>query len=258
MTPLAGRRAARGGARADGRPSDSPRGGAGPQRLASGAFRYAAYAGALRTGRRRRWRLLLGGGAVLALLALPAWLGHVGYRDLTEVRLVEAPGKEPSAAALRRLERGLARQAPPGAYLAVDVVGNRLYLRRGRELLREAVCSTGTGGLLEDPASGRRWIFDTPRGVRHVLDRRRDPVWKKPDWAFIEEGLPIPTDPRQRLDPYSLGAYALDLGDGYLIHGTLYQRLLGRSVTHGCVRLGDDDLEAVYRATRTGTRVYLY
>jgi L,D-transpeptidase YbiS len=214
-----------------------------------------AWAQSVREPRLRRW--LLGAAAALALLLLPAWLGHVGYRDLTEVQPVQAPG-EPGAAGLRRLEHMIAREAPDSSYVAVDVVGNRLYLRRGKELLREAVCSTGTGGLLEDPASGRRWIFDTPRGARRVRERRRDPVWKKPDWAFVEEGLPIPSDPRERLDPYSLGAYALDLGDGYLIHGTLYQRLLGRSVTHGCVRLGDDDLEAVFRATRLGSRVYLY
>jgi len=206
---------------------------------------------------RRLRRVLLGAAALLALLLIPAWMGRVSYRDLAEVRLAEAAG-EPRPAALRRLERAIAREAPASAYLAVDVVGNRLYLRRGRELLRQAVCSTGTGGLLEDPATGRRWIFDTPRGARRVLDRRRDPVWKKPDWAFVEEGVPIPADAGERLDPYSLGEYALDLGDGYLIHGTLYQRLLGRSVTHGCVRLGDADLEAVFGAVRVGSRVYLY
>ncbi len=208
---------------------------------------------------RLRWlrQALLTAAAVLAVALVPAWLGRVGYRDLTEVRLAESES-EASPAALRRLERSIERQAPAGAWVAVDVVGNRLYLRRGREVLREAVCSTGTGGLLEDPATGRRWIFDTPRGARSVRERREKPVWNKPDWAFVEEGMPIPADPRERLDPYSLGDYALDLGDGYLIHGTLYRRLLGRSVTHGCVRLGDEDLEAVWNSTRLGTRVYLY
>jgi L,D-transpeptidase YbiS len=55
-----------------------------------------------------------------------------------------------------------------------------------------------------------------------------------------------------------LGAYAMDLGDGYLIHGTLYQRALGLSITHGCVRLGDADLETVYRKVRVGTPVYIF
>jgi len=43
-----------------------------------------------------------------------------------------------------------------------------------------------------------------------------------------------------------------------MVHGTLYQRFLGRPVTHGCVRLGDDDLEAVYRNLEIGGKVFLY
>jgi lipoprotein-anchoring transpeptidase ErfK/SrfK len=29
-------------------------------------------------------------------------------------------------------------------------------------------------------------------------------------------------------------------------------------VTHGCVRLGDDDLEAVFRSMQVGSRVFIY
>jgi L,D-transpeptidase YbiS len=43
-----------------------------------------------------------------------------------------------------------------------------------------------------------------------------------------------------------------------MIHGTLYERSLGLSVTHGCVRVGAEDLEAVYKAAAVGTKVYLY
>ena len=50
----------------------------------------------------------------------------------------------------------------------------------------------------------------------------------------------------------------MDLGDGYLIHGTLYERALGLSITHGCVRLGDKDLESVYKTVRIGTPVYIF
>jgi len=63
--------------------------------------------------------------------------------------------------------------------------------------------------------------------------------------AFIEEGEPIPTDPRERFESGVLGEYGLYFGDGFLIHGTLYERLLGRNVTHGCIRLGRGDLRVV-------------
>ena len=43
-----------------------------------------------------------------------------------------------------------------------------------------------------------------------------------------------------------------------MIHGTLYERLLGRSVSHGRVRLGRDDLRKLYAATRPGTPIYIF
>ncbi len=35
----------------------------------------------------------------------------------------------------------------------------------------------------------------------------------------------------------------LYMRDGYIIHGTIFKTLLGKRVTHGCIRLGDEDLE---------------
>ncbi|HEV7668205.1 MAG TPA: L,D-transpeptidase [Thermoanaerobaculia bacterium] len=205
-------------------------------------------------------RLLAVAITTAALVAILLGLGFgFSYGDLAAMPL---PRKEGTSAAsprsLARAEQKLAAGAPRGVRIEVDTIANRLYLKQGNKTLREAVCSTGTGGLLVDPGSGRRWVFETPHGVHRVLDKKKDPVWNKPDWAFVEEGTPIPATEAERLDPYSLGDYALYLGGGYLIHGTLYQRLLGRSVTHGCIRLGDEDLAAVFKATPVGARVYIY
>jgi L,D-transpeptidase YbiS len=112
--------------------------------------------------------------------------------------------------------------------------------------------------VLETHDATRKWVFDTPRGVFKVRNRRENPVWTKPDWAFVEEGLPIPRRRSDRVETGVLGEYALDLEDGYMIHGTLYERLLGRPVSHGCVRLGKDDLRAVWKAAPIGTPVYIY
>ncbi|HXU30018.1 MAG TPA: L,D-transpeptidase [Thermoanaerobaculia bacterium] len=179
------------------------------------------------------------------------------YDDLATAPLPLA-ADDPGSKAIGRLEGKIAAGEPKGIHIEVDTIANRLYLKRGERVVREAVCSTGTGGLLVDPGSGRHWVFETPHGVHRVLDKKKKPVWNKPDWAFVEDGEPIPALEKDRLDPYSLGDYALYLGGGYLIHGTLYQRLLGRSVTHGCIRLGDDDLVAVFSATPVGARVYIY
>lgn len=154
--------------------------------------------------------------------------------------------------------RRLARLRPRGVYIVVDIFHNQLRLYRDGELLRSAVCSTGTGTVLRDPRTGREWVFDTPLGERTIERKVRNPVWAKPDWAFIQEGHLPPTDPNERFDPYSLGRFGLYMGDRYIIHGTLFESLLGRPVTHGCIRLGDEDLEFVYRHAPIGTKVYLY
>ena len=162
------------------------------------------------------------------------------------------------AAANESLSRRIEGLAPPGVFVVVDTAANRVYLRRGREILREMVASCGSGSVLEDPAGKRRWVFDTPRGEFRVQSKLTRPSWVKPDWAYIEEGEPIPSDPRERVFPGMLGEYAVGIGRGYFIHGTLYSRLLGRNVSHGCVRLGDEDLRALVQATSLGSRVIIY
>jgi len=80
-----------------------------------------------------------------------------------------------------------------------------------------------------------------------------------PDWAFIEEGRKVPPpNASVRYNSKALGKYALSIGGGYLIHGTLYTRLIGQPVTHGCIRLADEELNLVYKHLRYGAKVYIY
>jgi lipoprotein-anchoring transpeptidase ErfK/SrfK len=173
---------------------------------------------------------------------------------------VSGPAADPIRLARRAVqaEKDLIRFQPKGVYIVVDSYRNRLRLIQNGRTIRTAVCSTGTGIVLRDPRTGKTWVFDTPVGERVVERKVKHPVWAKPDWAFIEEGWIPPSDPNERFDDASLGDYALYIGDGFIIHGTLFKSLLGRRVTHGCIRLGDEDLEFVYRHAPIGTRVYLY
>jgi L,D-transpeptidase YbiS len=156
------------------------------------------------------------------------------------------------------LRQKLKSFTPNEIYIVIDTGRNMLYLKKGTGKIREAVISAGSGSILKDPAGKRQWIFDTPRGEYQVKTKHVAPAWTKPDWAFIEEGEAIPKDPRKRVEEGVLGDYALGFGKGYFIHGTLYTRLLGRNVTHGCIRVGDKDLKAVYHAAGLGTRIYIF
>jgi len=158
----------------------------------------------------------------------------------------------------RTLKRRIERLSPLGIYIVIDSANNLLSLKKGSNTIREAVISCGSGNILQEPGGRRRWVFDTPRGVFEVKSKIVDPYWLKPDWAFIEEGEKIPKELKDRIEAGVLGDYALDFGNGYFIHGTLYTRLLGRSVTHGCIRVGDEDLKAVYAASSIGTKVFIF
>lgn len=67
-----------------------------------------------------------------------------------------------------------------------------------------------------------------------------------------------PLGTRNRHVEGELGRFALDLGDGYLIHGTPDERSIGRAVTHGCIRLADDDIAWLYDHVPAGTAVFIY
>ncbi len=56
----------------------------------------------------------------------------------------------------------------------------------------------------------------------------------------------------------TLGTRRLDLGDGYGIHGTDEPQSIGHSVSHGCVRMLNQDVEQLYPMVPVGTAVYIY
>ena len=159
---------------------------------------------------------------------------------------------------ISRLQAKYSRLTPKSSYLVVNSYRNTFKLIKDGEVIREGICSTGSLTLLEGP-EGKQWLFHTPKGVFSILGKIKYPVWRKPDWAFIEEGEPVPAaNAPERYEAGVLGDYALSIGDGYLIHGTLYKRQLGMAVTHGCVRLGDDDLKVIYHTLAVGSKVMLY
>ncbi len=159
---------------------------------------------------------------------------------------------------LEKARKAFAKIKPPKPYIVIDTHANMIFLRTEDSILIKATCSTGSGGELIDSVTGRRWVFNTPRGVFKVTSKLTDPWWRKPDWAFIEDNESIPVDPAQRLDPEMLGEYALGFGNDYYIHGTIYERLLGVSVTHGCVRVGSEELKKLYDRVTIGTPVYIF
>jgi lipoprotein-anchoring transpeptidase ErfK/SrfK len=159
---------------------------------------------------------------------------------------------------IQRLSRKYSSFTSGQSYIVINTTENRFFLYRNKKLIREGFCSSGSYTMLQTEGD-RKWIFKTPKGKYWIQGKTTNPVWKKPDWAFVEEGLPIPSKDHQSRYEYGvLGDYAMSIGDGYLIHGTIYKRFLGMPVTHGCVRLNDEDLEAIFNTLSIGSKVYIF
>jgi len=157
------------------------------------------------------------------------------------------------------LRRQVGKRLKGALHVVVDAKANKMYVKKGLKLLWSADVSVGRGGLLTDKKSGQRWEFVTPRGEFRVIGRGLNPKWRKPDWAFVEAGEPVPPpNDASRFVDGELGAYFLNLGDGYLMHGTRREELLGRPASHGCVRIGSADLERLYKEIPIGTKVYIF
>jgi L,D-transpeptidase ErfK/SrfK len=174
---------------------------------------------------------------------------------------LEMPKLGPEIEALNNSVQQLAEQFATAftneLYIVVNPNGNRLSLRRGQKVVLEAAISTGKNDTLT--YLKRKWVFQTPRGIMSVIRKKKDPIWLKPDWAFLEKGESIPPlRSPLRKEKGVLGAFMLDLGGGVMIHGTPQENLLGRSVTHGCIRVGYNDLKVLYDSTQVGTKVFIF
>ncbi len=158
----------------------------------------------------------------------------------------------------RGLRNMLKAEDEDDVYLVVDTENNRLTMRQGGTVLLTAVVGTGSRQSVESE-TGRDWYFESPTGSLTVLGKERNPVWIRPDWSYVEENMPVPpeNDP-ERIVRDVLGKYALLLGNGYKIHGTKWTNLLGTHFTHGCISVGDENLEILYLSVKIGTKVYIY
>jgi L,D-transpeptidase ErfK/SrfK len=118
----------------------------------------------------------------------------------------------------------------------------------------------GARRVVTHPISIGRMDWSTPLGVTKVTARVANPSWYPPqsirdEHAARNDVLPrvVPPGPDN-----PLGRHALRLGlPGYLIHGTNMPSGVGMRVTHGCIRLFPEDIEAMYKSVPTGTAVQI-
>ncbi len=175
------------------------------------------------------------------------------------------------AAQAALVERGcaLVGATPPERWLLVDVATQRLYLLRGAKAQGYWPVSTAAAGLGSRQDSGC-----TPPG-RHLVDRKigadaptgtvfssREPtgeIWheNKPDSATGDLIL-------TRILTLAGCEPGLNRGPGVdsrarhiYLHGTNDESRLGQPVSHGCIRLGNADIVAVFDQIHEGDPVVI-
>jgi L,D-transpeptidase ErfK/SrfK len=112
--------------------------------------------------------------------------------------------------------------------------------------------------VVTHPIGVGRSNWPTPVGQASVISKAVDPTWYVPASIraeHAEAGDPLPTvvppGPDNPLGRFALG---LDM-PGYLIHGTNKAYGIGMRVSHGCVRLYPEDIEALFAQVSVGTSV---
>jgi hypothetical protein len=97
--------------------------------------------------------------------------------------------------------------------------------------------------------------------VKRYPDGREVPVDAGVEGHEIIAGGNIiipPYGTNQRKYKGVLGTHRLEMGDGYGIHGTDQPQSIGRSASHGCIRLLNSDIATLYDMVGVGTPVYIY
>jgi hypothetical protein len=97
--------------------------------------------------------------------------------------------------------------------------------------------------------------------VRKYRDGRVVPIEPGVEGREVVAGGNIVIPPfgtNQRKYKGVLGTHRMNLGDGYALHGTDQPESIGRSVSHGCVRLRNEDIEMLYQMVPVGTPVFIY
>jgi L,D-transpeptidase ErfK/SrfK len=129
-----------------------------------------------------------------------------------------------------------------GATIVIRVNENRLYLYDGFRVVRTFSVATAKPG------------WTTPSGVWTIWDKRENPAWYNPALDSWGADLPavVPGGPG---NPMGTRAIYIDAPGLIRIHGTTDPSSIGRYASHGCIRMHNAEVEALYEQVPVGSHV---
>jgi L,D-transpeptidase ErfK/SrfK len=149
------------------------------------------------------------------------------------------------------------RILPPGPHegIVVNLPEHRLYYYPKPRLHEKPI-------VITYPVSVGKMDWRTPLGQTQIVSKQTLPNWYPPASVVkehAERGDPLPSVVPPGPDN-PLGEYAMRLAihpGTYLIHGTNNPLAVGMAVTHGCIRMYPEDIEALFKMVPVGTKVWL-
>lgn len=135
-------------------------------------------------------------------------------------------------------EIGTAPETASGMRLQIDLSSRRLTLYQGEMELSHFPIAVGREG------------WQTPIGEWEVRQMIHDPAWRNPFTGRVIPG----GDPENPLGDYWIGFWTD--GENWIgMHGTPNPDSVGRAASHGCIRLYNHDIAALFALVRMGTPV---
>ncbi len=128
--------------------------------------------------------------------------------------------------------------------LVLNIPGSRIDVFENGERTRSLDVSVGKRG------------FETPAGKYKISSVIWNPWWHPPNSKWARGEKPTPPGPNN-----PMGRVKINFAPLLYIHGTLYEDRLGAPASHGCIRMGKQDLLDLtrlihkYRTPRVGENV---
>jgi L,D-transpeptidase ErfK/SrfK len=122
-------------------------------------------------------------------------------------------------------------------HLVVKLKAKTVYVYRGLEIIATYPIAVGKSG------------WETPKGVYRVYEQEVNPIFKS-----FKTGRIIKPGPENPLGPRWIGIWT----DGKTrlgFHGTNQPELIGKAVSHGCIRMHNKDVIALFDKVKVGTVV---
>lgn len=172
----------------------------------------------------------------LMLLCVGAAVLMLFVRGQATSSSLMVPLKLPSRASLtaRHTESPQPRQS---TRLVVDLSQRQVFVYQRQKLQASYPLAVGQAG------------WETPTGTFRVTQMQVNPAWQHP----ITEQV-IPPGPDNPLGARWIGFWS----DGHShigFHGTNQEDLVGGAVSHGCLRMRNQDIMALYQQVERGTPV---